>query len=167
MCCRQRLLACVVVAALLVSVPFYHIFRSFILVSILWWWYCCGISITVTIDATIDIHSARLSHRYDEYLVFFLHVANIYICMCVCVCVCGLRVFASSFYFYCTLVISLPILFLSDISATLEFRIVSANFNAFLPEYSHSQMCVCVCVCVRVGVLLINYQQLPSLRFVC
>lgn len=58
----------------------------------------------------------------------------------VCACVClWLRVF----YLYFLVVISLPIfifisLFLSDISASLEFHIISANFNVFLPEYSRT-----------------------------
>lgn len=64
------------------------------------------------------------------------YVREVYECVCVCLC---LRVF----YFYYSVVISLPIfifitLFLSDISVSLEFRIISANFNVFLPEYSRT-----------------------------
>lgn len=76
--------------------------------------------------------------------------------MCVCVrVVCGLRVFASSFYFYSTLVISLPILFLFRyFYQTFRPHWNSVSFPQILTHFyrnirTHSCVCVCVCVCCR------------------
>lgn len=74
--------------------------------------------------------------------------------MCVRV-VCGLRVFASSFYFYSTLVISLPILFLFRyFYQTFRPHWNSVSFPQILTHFyrnirTHSCVCVCVCVCCR------------------
>lgn len=81
--------------------------------------------------------------------------------MCVCLwfaCVCLIVLFLLYTCHFLAHFIFIS-LFLSDISASLEFRIVSANFNAFLPEYSHSQlyvnMYVCACRCVANKLLTI------------
>lgn len=77
-----------------------------------------------------------------------------YACVCVRV-VCGLRVFASSFYFYSTLVISLPILFLFRyFYQTFRPHWNSVSFPQILTHFyrnirTHSCVCVCVCVCCR------------------